>query len=179
MRIAENPKRFSDLNMPISAIYQLAAPSVPDTVRDEIIEDARERKVPHRETVQRIAAARPDPERPRSVTRPAPVLDLEPEEAEEAEEAFRDARRTVETRSAPLNGTASVGIRPSGPKFGEEAVSVFSAVCLHLFNRDRLNILERVEGELRRHVVEDLLRVISQAETLLEKLAPETVDHTG
>jgi hypothetical protein len=53
-------RKFRDLNLPVSALYLLAAPGTPPEVRDEIIERVENgEKVPHSEVVERVRRAKP------------------------------------------------------------------------------------------------------------------------
>lgn len=57
-------ENFSELKLPISAFYLLAAPSTPEPVRDEIITRAKGgEKIKHAEVKKRVAKARPPTKR--------------------------------------------------------------------------------------------------------------------
>jgi hypothetical protein len=62
MRVYEFSKsksaNFADLNLPISALYLLGAPSTPEPVRDEILERAKMGRVKHEEVKEAITAAK-------------------------------------------------------------------------------------------------------------------------
>ena len=73
MQVARQGKsaKLADLNMPISAMYQITARSVPEPTRKAITKKAATTKVTHREVVETVRAAKP-------VTKPRLVSTAEP-----------------------------------------------------------------------------------------------------
>jgi len=57
-------EKFSDLNLPVSSLYLLAAPRTPPKVRDEIIDRAEHgEKIKHGEIAERVRQSRPSSKR--------------------------------------------------------------------------------------------------------------------
>ena len=59
---AEKHINFTDLNVPISSVYQLAAPSTPDTVREAVVKKAAKGKVKHKEVLETVRDTKPKSE---------------------------------------------------------------------------------------------------------------------
>ena len=57
---------LADLNVPISSLYQLTAPSTPEAARKTVAKKAKVAKVTHREIVETVAAAKPVTQKPRT-----------------------------------------------------------------------------------------------------------------
>src|SRR5262249_12572377 len=67
--LATKSEKFSDLNLPLSALYMLAAPSTPPEARDEVLARA---EAGEKGTVAEVktAIAKPKPEEPKSKFKP-------------------------------------------------------------------------------------------------------------
>ena len=95
-------ENFSELKLPISAFYLLAAPSTPEPVRDEIITRAKGgEKIKHAEVKKRVAKARPPTKR----SSPAAKASSSPAAKAVAEAAEATARK----REAAAQAQQDVG----------------------------------------------------------------------
>jgi hypothetical protein len=77
--LASKSENFSDLKLPVSAIYQLAAPSTPKEACDQIVERAQAGEISFREVERVIKAAKGS--KPRAKT-PNPVGSTKPDPAD-------------------------------------------------------------------------------------------------
>jgi len=151
MRLAREGRNdnLSDLDMPISALYQVTARSTPPAVRDAVIEKARTAKVTYRETNEAVRASRP-------ITEP----------------------RIVETRST-MNGLAEmVASAVTAPELEDRAprstpnsrleadarkeLDVLVAISVHFLNRQRRALLMPLPTELRERLLSCLKDMADQ-----------------
>lgn len=106
MQVARQGKSasLSDLNMPISSLYQITARSVPETVRDTVIAQAKTAKMTGRKVVETIAAARPEPP-PQAAGQPARA---EPEPRPRRRSAGQDGARATSDPDPAHNRPQSI-----------------------------------------------------------------------
>jgi len=149
-------RKFRDLNLPVSSLYLLAAPSTSPEVRDEIIERAGSgEKVPHSQVVERVRQAKPKSKPPAAEHReqhggPPPMYVLDCEKA--AAVPDRRAEHTV------VNGEPwpSPDQEPETRKGGTPAHEV-AATMIALSSATKVCLPAGLINAIGRHEVELIL----------------------
>jgi hypothetical protein len=167
MQVARSAK-LADLNVPISSLYQLTAPSTPPTVRDAVVKKAKTTKVTHQEVTQAVTAAKPVSEKPRTVV-------------------VQHTRTTSEPRKAVVQQRKVEPVSEPKPDEAPPNFLLFTsrveAHCSFLFEREpeewRAAIRHKADmpAELRDRVASALKAVVDQAIAMIAEFEETRTTH--
>ena len=138
---------LSDLNMPISAMYQITARSVPEPAREAIVEKAKTAKVTHREVVETVRATKSSLEKPRPVA-------VQPAKTEPPTAQIQH----TEPADAPFNWLLFVSRAETNSRFFERNQEEWQAAILQS---------SQMPPELRGRLLDCLATLVDQADTMI------------